>query len=362
MGQRLGEGPFLQEETMPAQIGFLIRERAETLAEAIVARQYERQPEIWERFGAAGRAKSIRDARYHLDYLAEALDAGDPTLFNAYLAWVKVLFAGLRFPETVLTATLECTRQALAEQLPEEARVPVLAVVEASLQSLADAPAALPSYLAGDDPLDRLAQKYLDALLVGDRLSASRMILQAVEQGTPVKDIYQRVFQPTQQEIGRLWQTNQISVAQEHYCTAATQLVMSQLYPYLFSRVQKGPRLVTACVGGELHEIGARMVADFFEMDGWDTYFLGANTPAESVLQTVDERRAEILAVSATMTFHIERVRELIAATRQSGLKVRVMVGGYPFNIAPGLWRNVGANGYAPNAQEAIPVAERLIE
>ncbi len=346
---------------MATQTGLLIRQQAGALAEAIVARQYEGQPEIWTRYDAAGRVKSVRDARYHLDYLAEAVEAGDPALFSAYLAWVKVLFAGLHFPETVLPTTLEHTRQVLAAHLPEEARVPALAVLETGLQSLSDAPVSLPSFLAGETSLDYLARAYLEALLAGDRLTASRMILQSVEQGAPVKDIYLRVFQRTQHELGRLWQTNQISVAQEHYCTAATQLVMSQLYPAIFAAAKKGPRLVATCVGGELHEIGARMVADFFEMEGWDTYFLGANTPTDSILRAVDERRADILAVSATMTFHIERVRELVAAARQSGLKVRVMVGGYPFNIAPELWRSVGADGYAPNAQEAIAHAERLM-
>ncbi len=338
-----------------------IREHADVLAEAVVARQYERQPEIWRPYGDPGRAKSVRDARYHLEYLAEALDAGDPTLFTAYLAWVKVLFANLRFPETVLPVTLECIYQVLAEQLPETTRAPALALIETGLQSLAEAPTVLPTYLSSDTPLDRLACAYLEALLTGNRRAASHMILDAVEKGTPVKDIYLRVFQPVQYEIGRLWQTNQISVAQEHFCTAATQVVMSQLYPYIFTGKRQDRRLLATCVGGELHEIGARMVADFFEMEGWDTYFLGANTPTESVLREAEMRRADLLAVSCTITLHIGRVRELIAAARQSGLSARILVGGYPFNTTRELWRSVGADGYAPDAQEAIAVAERLI-
>ena len=88
-----------------------------------------------------------------------------------------------------------------------------------------------------------------------------------VEQGTPARDIYLQVFQPAQREVGRLGQTNRISVALEHYVTAATQPIMSQLYPRIFSPEKTGRRLIATCVGGELHEIGVRMVADFFEMD-----------------------------------------------------------------------------------------------
>ena len=220
----------------------------------------------------------------------------------------------------------------------------------------------LPSFLEGDAALDMLARRYLQELLQGNRQNASRLILDAVENGENIKNIYTQIFQRSQYEIGRLWQTNQISVAQEHFCTAATQMIMSQLYPYIFTGERKDRRMVVSCVGGELHEIGARMVADFFEMNGWDTYFLGANTPPESILRTVEERRADVLALSATMTFHIGKVTSIIRDLRASDVhQTRVLVGGYPFNLSLELWRNVGADGYAPDAKTAIAEAERVM-
>ena len=118
--------------------------------------------------------------------------------------------------------------------------------------------------------------------------------------------------------------------------------------------------MVATCVGGELHEIGARMVADFFEMDGWDTYFLGANTPMEGILRAVSERKADMLAISATIAFHIDKVSDLIAEVRRSRLDkgTKILVGGYPFNIAPNLWKSVGADAYARDAQQALIAAE----
>ena len=58
------------------------------------------------------------------------------------------------------------------------------------------------------------------------------------------------MFQLSLREVGRLWQMNQISVAQEHYCTAATQLIMSQLYPYIFSGERRNRTLIAAYAGG----------------------------------------------------------------------------------------------------------------
>jgi methanogenic corrinoid protein MtbC1 len=309
------------------------------------------------------REKSVRDVAYHLSYLAEALAACDPSLFAEYVAWARALFAGLGFPEDVLAITIACTRDVLRDHLAPEHHATVDRYLDAGLSALDEAASTPPSYVQDDAPLGPLARRYIEALLAGDRAAASQMILEAADQGTPVREIYLHVFQPVQREIGRLWQTNQISVAQEHYCTAATQLIMSQLYPRIFATRRTGHRLVATCVGGELHEIGVRMVADFFEMEGWDTYYLGANTPTESVLSTVEERQPDVLGVSATITMHVSDVRALIDRVRASavGNGLKILVGGYPFNTASDLWRRVGADGYAADAQQATSVAQRWV-
>jgi len=75
------------------------------------------------------------------------------------------------------------------------------------------------------------------------------------------------------------------------------------------------------------------------------------------VLQQVAERAPHVLAISATMSFHAQGVAELIAATRAAGNPPRILVGGPPFNSLPGLWKDVGADGYAPDAAGAVAVA-----
>ncbi len=335
----------------------------ETLAEEIAARHYARQSGVWEPFGKPGWAKSVRDAGYHLAYLSEAIAANQPSLFEDYALWAQALFTGLGFRPDTLKITLECTREVLAERLPPAMNAVVQTFLNSALLRLGQPTGIPPTFLDEHAPLSALAQSYLAALLRGDRREASRLVLDAVDQGTPVKDVYLHVFQPVQHEIGRLWQLNRISVAQEHFCTAATQMIMSQLYPRIFATERKGRTLVATCVGGELHEIGARMVADFFEMEGWDTFYLGANTPTPSIVRTLEERQADVLAVSATITYHVSAVAALIADVRASsrGGSVKILVGGYPFNVAPGLYKSVGADGTAPNAQEAVWVAERLV-
>jgi methanogenic corrinoid protein MtbC1 len=253
-------------------------------------------------------------------------------------------------------------QEVVRQNFPSELSTVIDQFFEAGLSRLPSVSTDLPTLLEGAGPHIALAKRFLTLLLDGERQAASQLILQAVDSGVPVRDVYLHVFQASQREIGRLWQLNQVSVAQEHYCTAATQLIMAQLYPRIFRSEKSGQRIIVTSVAGELHEIGARIVADFFEMEGWDTYYLGANSPFEAVVQAIADRGAQLLAVSATMVFHIRVVEELIARVRAStgANTVKILVGGYPFNIEPELWKRVGADAFAVDAAEAVAAANRL--
>jgi methanogenic corrinoid protein MtbC1 len=137
-------------------------------------------------------------------------------------------------------------------------------------------------------------------------------------------------------------------------------MVMSQLYEHVFASPRNGRALVGTCVEGDLHEVGVRMVCDFFEMDGWDTYYLGANTPHGDVVGSVVDRAAEVLAVSATLAQHVRSVGELVRRVRAEPRtrSVTVLVGGDAFNHDQDLWRAVGADAHASDAECAISAAD----
>lgn len=338
-----------------------IRSQANDLAVAIMKRIYADHAARYGDYDATQHDKSIRDIKYHLGYLAEALAASDVSLLLNYCDWVQVLFTNIGLPDDVLEHTLKATKAVLQDELPDSAEA--TSFVDTALARLVEVESP-ESFIDPGTELGALAEEYLRALLKGDRQEANRLVMEAVDAGTPVRDIYLQVFQPVQREVGRLWQMNQVSVAQEHFCTAATQLIMSQLYPRIFGAERTDRRLVATCVGGELHEIGVRMVADFFEMAGWDTYYVGANAPQETILEAVESQSPDVLAISATMTFHVSAVEEMIRHVRSAGVigGTKILVGGYPFNISDTLWRQVGADGYAPDAEGAVAVAEELIK
>ena len=216
----------------------LLGQRSE-LAATLVERQFARHPELAQRYGRTGREKCLQDAGYHLSFLAQAVALDNQALFTDYVAWVKVMLAKRRVMPADLALHLGSMAEVLEEKLPAEPGALAAGFVRAAVAEMPSMPDELPTFLDEGEPLTPLAHQYLAALRRGERHVASRLVLDAVAAGTSIPEIYLHVFEPAQHEIGRLWQINQMSVAEEHYCTAATQLIMSQLYPQIFAGAKK---------------------------------------------------------------------------------------------------------------------------
>jgi methanogenic corrinoid protein MtbC1 len=353
-----------QEPTIRARTALWLRTQRRRLASQITDLHFARAPSLAARWGEVGKVRCMEDAAYHLDYLTEAVSADAPALFLDYVAWAKVMLESRWISGDDLANNLDAVEAVLDAELSPAARAIVIPVLESAIRALPILPPRPPPVLAAANLCSGLAARYLAALLSGERRKASDLILEAVEGGVPVSQIYNHVLKSAQYEMGRLWQMNQISVAQEHLGTAITQQVMGQLYPRIFSTERIGLRLVTTCVADELHELGARMISDFFEMAGWDTYYLGANTPLSGVLAAVVERRADLLAISATITRHVPAVAELVRGVRACPrtTALPILVGGYPFNVAPALWQHVGADGSESAPEASVLLGSRLVE
>ncbi|MCC7494484.1 MAG: cobalamin-dependent protein [Fimbriimonadaceae bacterium] len=333
-----------------------------TLAVHAVERQYAAQPQLWGRYGSSGLEASRRDTAATLNYLAAALDALDPGVFRCYAVWLRDLLVS-RDLGGELTTHFDVLRNVLGERLPaREAALAGYYLSEAA-GALA-APTAPPEPPAtGRDPWAELRQNWLDRLLAADRRGALDLVRSAVQGGTSVAELYLQVFQPGLREVGRLWHLSRVTVAHEHYVSAATGWLMGQLQAHAPTEPVHGRRFVGLCVDDELHELGLRMVCDFFDWAGWETHFLGARTPRRSVPPLVEALQPEVVGISCTLPIHVSYCRELVAALRASpaGRQAVVLVGGQALLAHPGLAHQIGADAVGSDAASAVSQAEQLL-
>ncbi len=210
--------------------------------------------------------------------------------------------------------------------------------------------------------LTPLREQYVAAQLAGNRREALRLLVdEGLLRGVPLQTLHLEVIQQAQYEIGRLWQENLISVAQEHLATSISQLALAHLYRHLPRDAENGKVVMVSCVQDELHELGARMASDFLEMAGFDVRFLGANVPPEHLARMVREVRPDLLALSVTMTYHLPQLREAVKHARQALPGLPIAVGGLAFRWAPELEKDLDITFFGRDARELVASACRTL-
>lgn len=207
-----------------------------------------------------------------------------------------------------------------------------------------------------------LAQRFLEAQLAGDRSAALRVVVDdGLRGGMSVPELHTKVIRAAQLEIGRLWEENLVTVAQEHLATAIAQLALARLYPHLPREADNGKKLLLACVDGELHDMGPRIAADFLEMAGFEVRFLGASVPAESLVAMVKSEKPDAVVLSITLPIHAASLRATVKALRDAGLALPIIAGGHALHWDPALARGVDLAGTGGDAEELVAAARSLL-
>lgn len=331
-------------------------------AAGAVERQLELQPEVEQGYGDAGSHDLRGDTEIRLRYLAEAMGVERVRLFLDHIAWLKVAQTARNLPIAFLDGNLSSLAMELEASLPEGAAglpVAYLAQARAHLQTC---PSVLPSILEQEAPHIDLVRKYLLAVLETRADDAVKLILDSFESGLSAADIYEHVIRPAQLEIGRMWQMAEIHVAEEHIASRVAERVIGALYEREPRAARHGKRIICATAGGELHDLGIRVVAQHLEWAGWDTVLLGASMPAHDLLLALGDFEADVIAISASSALQVSAVAGLLHVIREQSDKpeVPVLVGGTPFAVVPDLWEVVGADAGATSARDAVAAVARF--
>ncbi len=192
-------------------------------------------------------------------------------------------------------------------------------------------------------------------LIAGHISEAHELLQQARLNGAGYIYIATHLLQPAMYQIGQLWQQTQISVAQKHLATAIVQNELAYLYSLADFSPPNGKRALFACVEGNLHSIGIRMVADSFELAGWQVQQLGANLPITALLSQISAWQPELVGLSVSQAQHLDTLRRTIAAIHGEFGEHRpqIMIGGLCTNALSEMWRTLKADSWSPSADLA---------
>ena len=328
---------------------------------AVTERFYSEVGSVYAQFGQRGRDACREDLAFHLEFLKPVLEFGLLAPMVDYLCWLASVLAARTIPREHLALSLDWLAEFFAARMEvSEGAVVTAALLAARTEFLAANEVSLaPVGPSGSGP----EATFRAALLAGDQREALAVVNGCLDRGDNLIDVELNVIQAAMYQIGEKWQANQVTVAQEHIATAIVQSVMTValLRSTLPASVSKG--VLLACVAGNHHTIGLRMVADSFQLAGWEVQYLGADVPTPSLIQQIGEWSPDLVGLSVSFAQQLPVVKDVVARLRArfGGARPPVMIGGLAINRFNRLADMVGADACGFDSRVAIGAAEKLV-
>ena len=203
-----------------------------------------------------------------------------------------------------------------------------------------------------------LFKQYLEHLFLGKRCEARELMFGAMDRGTTASRLLMHIIWPAMEQVEHLYRKDRISRIIEHMASRINRMVADQLHGFLARKPKSGKRMVVVSGHGETEELGAQIIADLFEGEGWTVWLLGAGVPNDEILQFVGEVHPDILCVYGTSPAGVPEVRKLVELIRGVGIcdDMQVLVSGGVFNRADGLAEEVKADLFAPGIEEVLQI------
>lgn len=197
-------------------------------------------------------------------------------------------------------------------------------------------------------------QEFMKHLEKEDKENSVNYVMQLISgRELDIITLYDQILRPALYQIASNEKEQTITIGQEHIRTAIVRTIVECCYPFVIverslnfeaNQLNK-KRVVIYCPEDEYHEIGPRMVEDYFALNGYETLFLGGNTPRENLIELMEDLQPDYVAISVSNYYNIVAAKRSIAFLRSKLEKVpTIIVGGYALENKEGVEKELDAD------------------
>lgn len=201
------------------------------------------------------------------------------------------------------------------------------------------------------------------AVINGDATQVEEGVRALLEAGeVSPENILQEGLISAMQEVGQLYEAGEFFVPEMLIAARAMQAGLSLLKPHLAeSGVASSGKVAIGTVKGDLHDIGKNLVAMMLEGAGYEVVDLGADVNPEKFMEAV-QHGAQMIGISALLTTTMNNMKDVIEAIEDMGMrdKVKIVIGGAP--VTDDFAKQIGADGFAPDASSAVRLVKQLLD
>lgn len=210
--------------------------------------------------------------------------------------------------------------------------------------------------------MHQLLKTVYDDVINGDRAAVEAGVRAAMDAGQPVASILNEALIAAMKEVGERFERQDFYVPEMLVAARAMQAGLTILKPHLVQAgVPAAGKVVIGTVKGDLHDIGKSLVGMMLEGAGYEVIDLGTDVGPEKFGEAVRTYKPQLMGMSALLTTTMQNMKSTLEALEDLGVRnqVKVMVGGAP--VTDLFAKEIGADGYAPDASRAVTLAKSLL-
>jgi len=199
-----------------------------------------------------------------------------------------------------------------------------------------------------------------DGVVEFDEDRTAEVAHEAVAEGVDAYEAIMDGLARGMETVGGMYARQEYFVPELLLCADALYAALEILKPHLKKEAVTAPKkVVLGVVEGDIHDIGKNLVKVMFDAAGWEVHDLGADVKIERFAEEQKKTGAQVVGISALMTTSMLAMPRIIKMVKDGDPNAKVLVGGAPIN--PDIASSYGADGYAPNAGEAVAAAMAIL-
>lgn len=215
--------------------------------------------------------------------------------------------------------------------------------------------------------MEELYEKLLFALKKHDKERAVKISIEALENKTvDIITLYESIIRPALNSVIDEFEDENTLIWQEHIRSEIVISIIENAYLYVLKErdernTKMDEKIMVLCPKFEDHVIGAKMVTDIFTIAGYETVFIGANTPWRTIIRSIESKRPDIISMSVTNFYNlIEAKKTIDTIKKEFDYKIKFILGGYAFKGSKDTYKEIGGDMYLEKLEDIFSLAEEV--
>ncbi|MDQ7095162.1 corrinoid protein [Desulfosporosinus sp. PR] len=203
--------------------------------------------------------------------------------------------------------------------------------------------------------------KLAESVIAGNEEQVKNQVREFIASGNAPVDIINQGLIAGMNVVGQRFKVGDMYVPEVLMCARSMNAGLEIVRPLLAdSDAESSCKIIIGTVKGDLHDIGKNLVSMMMESGGLEVIDLGVDVSADDFIAAIEKHKPDILAMSALLTTTMPKMKEVIQALEEMGLrdKIKIIIGGAP--VSQAFAQTIGADGYAPDAASATELCKSL--